>query len=249
MVSKDGAPWGSPTLPTYEAPGRRGRLWVRRAGSSDKLFILGYLHSCCWQAAWSLVACYWQSKAPAPLLTAVPASYLIVFCISVTTIVKGSDKVVRIGGHESSQRTACYYKWETENTHHSVFLMSRAQPQDVTDTNELHISVCAVYVPWADILAAQYLDISEMHRHFCAFGYIWNALSLQFCIPTAHWLKQITWVIPSYYITAFSHPSLAIRNLHLWSLQKAASTIQARHLWLFPSPINCSSRQEKYRIA
>lgn len=53
----------------------------------------------------------WLSKAPAPLLTAVQASYLTVFFYLCRRNCKRQcDKVVRIGGRESSQRTACYCK-------------------------------------------------------------------------------------------------------------------------------------------
>lgn len=117
-----------------------GRLWVRRMGSPDKLFLFDYhilvvynIHD-----LWWLVM---TVQSPRSATYSQAGYHLMVFCTSVVVIVNGSDKVGRICGHESSQCTVCYYKWETENAHHSVFLISWAQPQDLTDTKELYFSV------------------------------------------------------------------------------------------------------------
>lgn len=116
------------------------RLQEEEGHLSDKLFLLDYHILVVYKLPdlWWLVT---TVQSPRSAIYSQAGSHLMVFCTSVAAIVNGGDKVGRICGHESSQRTICYCKWETENAHHSVFLISWAQPQDLTDTKKLHISV------------------------------------------------------------------------------------------------------------
>lgn len=85
------------------------RLQEEEGHLSDKLFLLDDHILVVYKLPdlWWLVT---TVQNPRSAIYSQAGSHLTVFCTSVAAIVSGGDKVGRICGHESSQRTVCYYK-------------------------------------------------------------------------------------------------------------------------------------------